>query len=87
MLHGLDDPNVGIRRAISEWPGDNGNGPCLSVLDDADDREILFESSAPMSAEQQGRQPLAAQVEHFPRIQWFHAYHDVGQQERNSLYS
>ena len=68
MLYGLNDPNVGIRRAISEWPGDNGNGPYLSVLDDADNREILFESSAPMSAERQGRQPLAAQVEHFPRI-------------------
>jgi hypothetical protein len=68
MLHGLDDPNVGIRRAISEWPGDNGNGPCLSVLDDADDREILFESSAPMSAEQQGRQLLAVLAERFPRI-------------------
>ena len=79
VLHGLDDPNVGTRRAISEWPGDNGNSPYFFVLDDANNQGILFGSSAPMLAEATIDSTSGTLSTNF---KWFRADHDAGRQER-----
>jgi hypothetical protein len=66
QLPGLGDPNVDIRRAVSEWLSDGENGPWLFVLDNADDQEVLFEGSSQKSLGQQGEQHLAELVKSLP---------------------
>ncbi|KAF8246080.1 hypothetical protein K440DRAFT_554061 [Wilcoxina mikolae CBS 423.85] len=54
-LPGLDDPNTNILQLVTKWFADDGNGPWLFILDNADDEGIFFGSnhSSPKDGQQQ----------------------------------
>ena len=66
-LPGLNDPDVNILETVMEWLSDDGNGPWLMVLDNADDKEVLFSANAEGSSRHSRQQGLSALVNYIPR--------------------
>lgn len=63
----FNDPDINTLEVVMEWLADEGNGPWLMVLDNADDMEVLFGTHAQASSRQSRRQELAALVNYIPR--------------------
>ena len=64
-LPGSDDPQVDVLQLLSRWLADEGNGPWLLILDNADDAN-MFSYAIPQPANQQKldsfKQPLLAYI-------------------------
>ena len=64
-LPGSDDPQVDVLQLVSRWLADEGNGPWLLILDNADDAN-MFSYAMPQLANQQKldsfKQPLLAYI-------------------------
>ena len=66
-LPGLNDPDGDTLEIVMEWLSDNRNGPWLMVLDNADDKEVLFGANGQGSSRHSRQQGLSAVVNHIPR--------------------
>lgn len=66
-MPGIDDPNINSLEIVREWLSDDSNGPWLMVLDNADDKEVLFGANAQVSTRQSGEEKLAALIDYIPR--------------------
>ena len=59
----LDDPGIDIPQLVSEWLSDDGNGPWLMVLDNADDKDLFFGTGA-SAPQQPNSQPKSIALVH-----------------------
>jgi hypothetical protein len=66
-LPGLDGPDVDTLEVVTEWLSDEDNGPWLMVLDNADDKEVLFGTNIQAPSRQSKREESAALVKYIPR--------------------
>lgn len=66
-LHGLDDPTIDPLQLVKEWLSDDDSGPWLMVLDNADDKDLIFGTKAQASLNQSEQEKLPALITYLPR--------------------
>ena len=63
-LRGREDPDVDVLGLVTDWLSDEGNGPWLMILDNADDRDLWLGSQKKIVQDNRALKPL---IQHLPR--------------------
>ena len=66
-LPGLHDPAIDVVKSVYDWLSDDDNGSWLLVLDNADDQEMFFKSSARLTSHDALQQQLGPLAQFLPR--------------------
>lgn len=66
-LHGLDDPTIDSLQLVKEWLSDDDSGPWLMVLDNADDKDLIFGTNAQASSNKSEQEKLPALITYLPQ--------------------